>query len=370
MGDQAVSRTLRFELLGPLRAWREGAELDLGQQQQRVVLAILLLNVNRSLSQQQLMSGLWGMTPPAHAVNLPQRHASGLRRVLEPGRRPRSLSRLLAWTAAGYRLTVPPDRLDLHDLDREVQRARAARSAGGMPAAAVALHEALGLSRGQVCEGLSGPSVEAERQRLEQRRLKVLEERIEVDLGLRAPFDLAGGLRRLVADQPTRENLYGLLMLALYCAGHQAEALAAFRQARRSIHERIGTEPTERLQRLHQRILAGDMALDVPQPSLAAASAAGLRSGPAGLGSSVTGSAYGPAGSGFVSAESGPQQPDRTRRHHSLVPAQLPHCIRDFVGRADAIARLDALLPGEGRSTGGGALTLDLGHTRHWILRI
>ncbi|KUF18168.1 hypothetical protein AT728_24620 [Streptomyces silvensis] len=257
------------------------------------------------------------MTPPAHEVNLLQRHASGLRRVLEPGRRPRSPSRLLTWTAAGYRLTVPPDRLDLHDFDREVRRARAARSAGDLPAAAVALHEALGLSRGQVCEGLSGPSVEAERQRLEERRLKVLEERIEVDLDLRDPFDLVGELRRLVADQPTRESLYGLLMLALYRAGHQAEALAAFRQARRSSHERssherIGTEPTERLQRLHQRILAGDTALDVPQPSLAAASAAGLRSGPAGLGSSVTGSAYGPAGSGSVSAESGPQQPDRT----------------------------------------------------------
>ncbi|MEU7584391.1 BTAD domain-containing putative transcriptional regulator [Streptomyces sp. NPDC041068] len=363
MGDQAVPRTLRFELLGPLRAWREGVELDLGQPQQRGVLAILLLNANRSLSQQQLMSGLWGMTPPAHAVNLLQRHASGLRRVLEPGRRPRSPSRLLAWTAAGYRLTVPPDRLDLHDFDREVHRARAARRAGNLPAAAVALHEALGLWRGQVCEGLSGPSVEAERQRLEERRLKVLEERIEVDLGLRDPFDLVGDLRRLVADQPTREPLHGLLMLALYRAGHQAEALAAFRQARRSIRERIGTEPTGRLQRLHERILAGDPALDVPQPGSAAASEAGLGSGPAGLGSGVAGPASGPAGSGSVPAGTGPQQPDRTRPHHPLVPAQLPHRTRDFVGRADALARLDALLPGEGHSTGGAVVITAIGGT-------
>src|SRR5215831_20269422 len=142
MNDSDVP-ALRFGVLGPLRVWRGETVVDLGPVQQRVVLAVLALQAGRPVRRQQMINAVWGDAPPRNAVNLVQRHVSGLRRVLEPERPGRARPGMLAWTDAGYLLALPAGALDLDMYEREVGRARAARAAGHLEEAAEALRAAL-----------------------------------------------------------------------------------------------------------------------------------------------------------------------------------------------------------------------------------
>jgi DNA-binding SARP family transcriptional activator/Tfp pilus assembly protein PilF len=315
MNDPDVP-ALRFGVLGPLRVWRGETAVDLGPVQQRVVLAVLALQAGRPVGRQQMINAIWGDAPPRNAVNLVQRHVSGLRRVLEPERPGHAPSGLLAWTEAGYQLTLPKGSLDLDVFEGELGRARAARAAGQPREAADALHSALGLWRGPVCDGLSSPFLDSQADRLDESRISVLEERIELDLAIGVHADLIAELRDLVAEHPLRERLYGLLMLALYRAGRQADALAAFRDARRQLHDELGVEPGAALQQLHQQILAAD-------PKLIEVAAAEVTAD--------------------VGATTGTQRP---------LPAQLPHQIPDFTGRHAELEQLDALVAGDRESIG------------------
>jgi DNA-binding SARP family transcriptional activator/tetratricopeptide (TPR) repeat protein len=310
MSDQD-SPALRFEVLGPLRAWRGKSELVLGALQQRAVLAVLLLNANKRLPREQLINAIWGARFPAFAVNLVQKHVSGLRRTLEPERSPRTPSRLLSWTETGYCLAVPAGRLDLQMFETDIERSRAARAIGDLMRADDALHTALALWHGPVCDGLTGPLVEAERERLGQWRIDVVEDRIELDLELGAHLELVNELRALVAQHPWRERLRVLLMLALYRSGRQAEALAAFHDARRHLIDELGVEPGPQLRRVHEQILAAD-------PSLIDIRAAGRT------------------------------EVQWASRPASLVPAQLPYGMPDFAGRDGELERLDALFAANG----------------------
>jgi DNA-binding SARP family transcriptional activator/tetratricopeptide (TPR) repeat protein/CheY-like chemotaxis protein len=307
---------VRFGLLGPLRVWRGETAVDLGPLQQRVVLAVLALQAGRPVGRQHLIDAVWGETTPRNAVNLVQRHVSGLRRVLEPGRLEHTRSGMLAWTDAGYLLTLPAGALDLDIYERELGHARAARTAGHIEEAAEALRAALGLWRGPVCDGLHSPYLDAQRDRLAESRIDVIEERIELELAIGDHADLVPELRDLVAEHPLRERLRGLLMLVLYRADRQADALAVFRAARRHLHEELGVEPGAPLQRLHQQILAAD-------PKLSGTAAAGVAAG--------------------ASPGTGLQRP---------LPAQLPHRIPDFTGRDAELSRLDALVARDGGDAG------------------
>ncbi|MGV9455306.1 AfsR/SARP family transcriptional regulator [Streptomyces sp. NPDC003635] len=391
---------LRFQLLGPLRAWRGEAELDLGQTQQRVVLAVLLLRIGRPVSRDHLVDAVWGRSVPARAHNLVQRHVSGLRRVLEPERPPRTPSGLIGWTEAGYLLGLEPWRSDVHRFDRLIDRAHAERAGGDLAASATSLHSALRLWQGRFCEGLSSPLLDAERDRLAERRLSVLEERIEADLALGDDFDLAGEVRQLTGEHPLREGFHGLLMLALHRSGRQAEALAAYQRARCLLRDELGIEPGRRLRHLHAKILAADPDLDArtggagvselrppdgdvrghevgdPQGSDGGTTRGsvdfrGPEGGPREDGAPEGGSRRRGAGElpgqedgasgrtsgdvqGFDGAPRGRSTDflDHPRAlSGSVVPAQLPHAVAGFVGREEALALLDSLLP---RQTAGG----------------
>ncbi|MFD7711212.1 BTAD domain-containing putative transcriptional regulator [Streptomyces sp. NPDC059786] len=378
MSGRSPSGELRFQVLGPLRVWRAGTELNLGQTQQRVVLAVLLLHAGTALGRDRLVDAVWGEAVPARATNLLQRHVSGLRRVLEPERSPRSPSCLITWTEAGYLLTPGSCFLDLHAFDLAVERAHAARTAGDTAATREALAGALGLWHGRLCEGLTSPSIDAERDRLGERRLSVLEERMELDLLLGDHFDLVGEVRRLTTEHPLREGLHGLLMLALHRGGRRGEALAAYQRARRLLRDELGIEPGRPLQRLHARILDADPDLDA-RPGTGPVPGPGLYGRPGTEPPSdgaLRPSARRPAAPRPADEGPGP-----------VVPAQLPHPVAGFVGRADALARLDALVPmggtaGDGGRTGerGGAVvitaiggTAGVGKTTlavHWAHRV
>jgi DNA-binding SARP family transcriptional activator/tetratricopeptide (TPR) repeat protein len=311
------SPAVRFEVLGPLRAWRGDFPIDLGPVQQRVVLAVLLLQQNRPIGREQIFTAVWGDAEPRYAANLLHRNISGLRNALELSRYPPAESGELTWTDAGYVLTVPAGGLDLTAFDREVDRARKARAAGDSALAADVLHAALGLWRGPLCDGLTSPFLDAQRDRLEERRISITEDRIELDLATGDRDDVVSELRQLVTDHPFRERLHGLLMLGLYRSGRRADALAAFQQARGILSEELGIDPSAALQRLHQQILTAD-------PALAAAAEHRV---PVDGGSAV-----------------GKQLP---------LPAQLPHSMPGFSGRDAEIGWLNGLLPANGDDPGG-----------------
>jgi DNA-binding SARP family transcriptional activator/tetratricopeptide (TPR) repeat protein len=316
MSDPSSS-ALRFEVLGPLRAWRGDVPIDLGPVQQRVVLAVLLLQQNRPIGREQIVNAVWGDAEPRHVANLLQRNISRLRSALELSRYAPADSGELVWTDAGYLLTVPAGGLDLTAFDREVDRARRARTAGEFALAAEVLRAALGRWRGPLCDGLTSAFLDAQRDRLEERRITIVEDCIELDLATGDRDDVVSELRQLVTDHPFRERLHGLLMLGLYRSGRRADALAAFQQARGILSEELGIDPSAELQRLHQQILTAD-------PALAAAADHRV-----------------PVDGGSAAGKRLPP------------PAQLPHSMPGFSGRDAEISWLNGLLPADRGDTGG-----------------
>ncbi|MFI5889592.1 AfsR/SARP family transcriptional regulator [Actinoplanes sp. NPDC051513] len=318
---------VRFKLLGPLVARRAGTDLSLGPAQQRVILAVLLLHANRPVDRDRLVTAVWGEAAPAYAVNLLQKHISALRRILEPDRDPRSRTGLITWIDVGYQLNIAPGGLDLHDFEAAVRQAHQARAAHDLPATAEALRAALALWRGLPFAGLGSPLLDTERDRLLEMRADVQQDRIHADLELGRDASIVAELRQLVAEHPLRERPHRLLMLALYRAGRQADALTAYHDARRHLREQLGVEPGPELAHLHQQMLKADPALDlaiVREPG---------RSAQASTEPADDGTALRPR------------------------PAQLPHGTADFVGRAKALSQLNALLGDDG-TAGGRALVI------------
>ncbi|MFG1713608.1 BTAD domain-containing putative transcriptional regulator [Micromonospora sp. NPDC049203] len=256
-----MSEALRFELLGPQRAWYAGRPLDLGPAKQRAVLAVLLLAAGRPVPTGQIVEAVWPDEAPVNGLNVVQKYVAGLRRVLEPDRSPRTPGRVLTLTDAGYLLRVPPEAVDVVCFERGVQRARAAQAGGRTAEALAEVSAALELWQGEPFTGFAGPFFDAARHRLVEMRAVALETRTDLELADGRDGELVGRLVELVTEFPVRERLRQQLMLALHRSGRQAEALAAYRDYAGLLRDEYGIEPGEPLQDLHRRILRADSGL-------------------------------------------------------------------------------------------------------------
>jgi len=252
---------MEFRLLGPLEVVQRDSALAVGGGKQRALLAVLLLHANEVVSTDRLLDDLWGSSPPATAVKSIQLYVSRLRKELGEGR--------LVTRAPGYVLRVERSELDVARFEQLVGEARVAEA----ERAARKLREALALWRGRPLADLAyEPFAQAEIARLEELRLDALELRIEADLAGGRHTQLVGELEALVAEHPLRERLWMQLMLALYRSSRQAEALEAYRGARRVLDEQLGLDPSAELKQLQQSILEHDPALDLaPAPAKHAA---------------------------------------------------------------------------------------------------
>ncbi|GAA2402502.1 hypothetical protein GCM10010420_32060 [Streptomyces glaucosporus] len=260
-----MTEGLRFELLGPLRALHNGTEVPLGPPRQRAVLAVLLLQEGRPMSYDALVGAVWGDEPPSHVRNLAQKYVSGLRRAfaaVDGGPAPE-----LVWTGSGYRLENA--RIDdLAERRTLLREALIARESGDLRRAGALAREAEALWRGEFAEGLAGPYLAGERRRWAEKRLMVLEARLEGDLELGRYRECVHELARQVEEHPLRERLVGLLMLALYRSGRPSDALLAYEEARSRIAEERGSDPGPALRDLQERILRQDPSL-LPASALA-----------------------------------------------------------------------------------------------------
>ena len=237
---------MEFGILGPLEVTEDGRPLALGGTKQRSLLAMLLLHANEAVSRERLIDALWDGQPPGSAATALQVYVSQLRKVLDPGAT-RGGQELLVTRAPGYALQVEAEQLDLRRFERLLSEGRGALARGEAATARTALAEALALWRGAPLADLDTvPFAQREAPRLEELRLAALEERVDADLALGRHADLVAELEPLTAAHPLRERLRGQLMLALYRAGRQADALAAYQEGRRALVDELGLEPGRR----------------------------------------------------------------------------------------------------------------------------
>jgi DNA-binding SARP family transcriptional activator/DNA-binding CsgD family transcriptional regulator len=246
--------TVEFRILGPLEVLDGEVALPLGPAKQRSLLAVLLLHPNKIVSVERLVDELWGEWPPARSTKLVQGYVSGLRKRLGSER--------LVTRSPGYVIGVEPLELDSTMFEGLLRRARIESTAQ----ATVRLRRALALWRGPALADLQleGPSA-GEVERLNELRLTTQIARIDADLALGRHDELVGELEALITEHPLRERFRGQLMLALYRAGRQGEALEVYRQTRRTLVDELGIEPSPDLQSLEKAILNQDQAL-VDQP--------------------------------------------------------------------------------------------------------
>lgn len=379
-GPRRISVT-RFRILGPLEVQTGTGWTPIGAGKWRAVLACLLLNAGQVVSTDTLIDELWGDEPPARATNLVSIYVLRLRRLIGD-----TESRILVTRAPGYQLLLGGEDLDAQHFGILMSQGREALTAGDPQRAAKVLTEALDLWRGKALADVpQSPFIEAEAERLDELRLSATELRIEADLACGRHRDVIPELRRLLADQQLKEELWLLLMRALDGAGRRAEALTAYEQARTVIADQLGVDPGRDIQQLFQQLLTADVEPAPPANKQPPERKRKIRPAPApGSGAQFTIKDHdetessvadvaapaqghreprpaagpiepsGPPGSialgtvrtGEASEEdtSGPASPPEPR------PMQLPADIADFTGREVHVRQLCSLLSAAGRN--------------------
>jgi DNA-binding SARP family transcriptional activator/WD40 repeat protein len=246
---------VEFRILGPLEVARDGEPLALGAVQQRALLAVLVLHRGEVVSTDRLVDELWGERAPAAAAKTVQVYVSQLRKALGAG--------VIVTQGRGYRLAAAPGQVDAVRFEALAGEGRRALASGDAARSRERLCSALGLWRGEpLAEFTYERFAQSDIARLREARLAAVEDRIEADLALGAGGELTGEIESLIAANPLAERLRGQLMLALYRAGRQADALAAYRQASELLREELGLEPGRSLQELQRAILDQDASLD------------------------------------------------------------------------------------------------------------
>ncbi|HYN95324.1 MAG TPA: BTAD domain-containing putative transcriptional regulator [Pilimelia sp.] len=307
-GPQVTPATApaRFGVLGEVQVNTAGGPLRLAGPRERKILGVLLVGRGTVVTVDHLIDAVWDERMPVTARRQVQNCVSALRRQLAANGAGRSV--ILA-DGPGYRVGLSPQDLDLDLFETRVATGRGLALAGEHERAVTELRAALDLWRGPALAGLDGRIIESTAARLEEQRLAVTEEFIDLELSLGRHRQVIAELTALVAAQPLRERLVGQLMLALYRSGRQADALRRYVGTCAVLREELGVDPGRRLQELHRAILSADRALlDAP-----------------------------------AEAGTGPAE-QAARGSSGLVPAQLPVDVAHFVGRTRHLKELDELL--------------------------
>jgi DNA-binding SARP family transcriptional activator len=291
---------MEFRVLGPVEVAVEGAPVPVGGPKPRTLLALLAVRAGHVVPAEQLIDAIWGEEPPESARAAVHTYVSALRRALAED--------VIVRGTGGYRLDVEQERVDLHVFTREVSAGKRAAAAGRLDRAAAHFHTALQQWRGTALGGAQGEWADTERTRLGELRLAALEERVEAELSLGRGESIVDELVSAVAEQPLRERLRAQLVLALHQAGRQADALAAYREARRVLLDELGLDPGPVLRQAHDHVLTSE---PDPQPEVAG------------------------------------DAPAAPEARATARPSQLPFDIADFTGRAVEVAELTRRLSEE-----------------------
>jgi len=251
---------MEVRLFGQLEVVQGGVAVPVRGAKQRALLALLAVHRGKPISADRLIDHLWGDGAAANPANALQAQIGQLRRSLGPA--------AIVTSEAGYALGIGPDDVDVVRFEQLVVAGRRLVAEGEATLGSTALGEALALRRGEpLAEFAYAGFADVERASLEELTLVAIEARAGADLELGLHGELVGELEALCREHPLRERLWELLILALYRAGRQAEALAAYTEARGRLVDELGIEPGRALRELHARVLAQDPALTLPTPA-------------------------------------------------------------------------------------------------------
>ncbi|MFF2210617.1 AfsR/SARP family transcriptional regulator [Streptomyces antibioticus] len=298
MTQEVVPGRLRFSVLGPVRAWRDGQALDLGPPQQRALLALLLARPGQPMEVEQIVDVLWGDERPVSALTVVYRYIGLLRRLFEPDLPTRASGRWLLRGAGGYRMEADPDSLDLLRFRRLALEARAAGDSGSEDLGVPLYVEALSLWQGPTAEGIPStvrdhPVLTA----LDRERHTLVKEAADAALRCGSAGELLDALRRCADERPLDEPLHARLVHALAATGREQEAVHTYRAVRARLDDELGITPGAELRAAARAVRSGGVA----------------------------------ASSGETAVLRGPVHP---------VPAQLPPGLPVFVGRTEELARM------------------------------
>ncbi|WP_326585776.1 AfsR/SARP family transcriptional regulator [Streptomyces sp. NBC_00481] len=332
--DSEPPQHLRIAVLGPLRAWRDGAPLDLGPAKRQAVLAALLLRQGAVVSHGQLLDGVWGSEPPASGHKVLASHVNPLRRALD-AESTRHTESLIRSGKGWYRFVVDGIRLDVADLTERGDEALRTKASGDLDTATDQLSAALTLFQGEPLANLPGPYAQAERERLSERRRALRQQRLECLVLLGRFGDALDDVAAETASNPYDESLLALRMRALYGCERQAEALNAYQDMRVRLRDELGVDPGEELRKVYEAVLRHDDA-----------SLLGTAASPTRTLSKVI-----PRNDHSAAEPIRPGAPGRSahppRDSAPSAPAELPHDAAGFAGRAEELALLHGLLPPE-----------------------
>jgi predicted ATPase/DNA-binding SARP family transcriptional activator len=256
---------MKFRILGPLEVVDGDTAITFDAPKLRTLLAVLLLHANEIVSSQRLIDELWGEDPPRTAPKVVQTYVSQLRKAVGRG--------AIVTRPPGYMLLIEDGALDAECFRRLTAEGRDLAAIGHQEQASKRFRSALGRWRGSPLADVAFESfARNEVERLEEERLGTLIERIDCELALGQHQELVAELEMLVREYPLRERLRAQLMLALYRSGSQADALEAYQQARRTLADQLGLEPSSELRELHASILRQDASLSdlAPRPEASA----------------------------------------------------------------------------------------------------
>jgi predicted ATPase/DNA-binding SARP family transcriptional activator len=256
----------QFRLLGPMSMTVDGRSAKLPGAAERALMAQLLLAPGRTIPATLLVDRLWSeSTLPVDPMNALQIRVSKLRRSLKAV----GLEDVVTREGVGYRADVDPAQVDAHRFEQQLREARACNASGTpeghTPEQLARYDDALSLWSG---EPLSDFSTEqwaiAEAARLSELKIAAMTERAQVALALGRHAEVLAQLEPVVAADPTLEAMAGLLMVALYRSGRQADALEVFARTRDELDEELGLEPSLTLRSLHERVLRQEPSLGGP----------------------------------------------------------------------------------------------------------
>ncbi|GAA3831479.1 BTAD domain-containing putative transcriptional regulator [Sphaerisporangium flaviroseum] len=279
---------MKFRLLGPVEVWHEGRPVPLGGAKPRALLAALLIEPGRVVSSERLIDAIWADDPPTTARRVLYTYVASLRRAFASA----GLPTVIVSHHVGYLAQIPPRSLDKDVFEQNVAEGRDAARKGDQQTAATIFRAALSLWHGTALGGIGDSFLRAEADRLEELKLAVIEERVAADLATGKDEQLIEELTELVTLYPARERLRRDLMVTLYRAGRQTDALAVYQYGRQVLIDELGIEPGPELRQAQAAILRSD-------PALLNGVKVGIR-----------------------------------------MPRQLPLPVSDFTGRADEMAEL------------------------------
>lgn len=294
-GGRRARVALRIQVLGSLRVWRDGGELDLGPPGRRAVLGLLALGGGETVTTRELVESLWGDRPPRSAVNVVQTHVKHLRRLLEPDRPPRTGSAVLPHVNGGYALSQ--DAVDV-DLPR-VRTLLADADTDDTDRVADLLGEALRLWQGPPLADIPFLATHPKVVVLVEKRREVLARYGDAMIATGAASDVLPDVAAAAVEQPLDEPAQARLIRAYHAVGHRAKAFQVYHDVRARLVEELGVDPGPELRAAHAALLNDDAPVTEPRPA-------------------------------------------------TRVPRQLPVGPPDFTGRTDQLSILDKLLPTTG----------------------